>query len=103
MEGLKFVNYDDPLNRWKLDTVALIATKLQKYCMEKGLTNVVLHEVVDNRNDDPRNGRFDIQIRYIGESGYIIQQKLLYLQGEIIDGEEFHRRHDEFYPRKVVG
>lgn len=101
MEGLKFINNEDLLNRWRVDTVLLIVSKVQQYCMEHNLINAYLHSVEDNRWSDPKNGRFDIEIRYINENGNLIQQKLLYLRGEILDGNEFHKRHDEFYPREV--
>ena len=101
MEGLKFINNEDLLNRWKVDTVLLIVSKVQQYCMKHNLINAYLHSVEDNRWSDPKNGRFDIEIRYINENGNLMQQKLLYLRGEILDGNEFHKRHDEFYPREV--
>lgn len=97
---MRFTNLEDPLNRWKLDTVALIVTKVQKYCVKHNLRNVILREVEDNRWSDPDNGRFDIEIIYENENGKLFEQKLLYLQGEIIDGKEFHERIEEFYPRR---
>ena len=100
MAGLQFINWEDPLNQWRLDTVAMLVQEVQKYAASKGLNNVILHSVEDNRWSDPQNGRFDIEIRFPDEKKHMIQQKLLYLKGEIIDGETFHKRREEFYPER---
>lgn len=102
MEGLKFINLEDSLNRWSLDKVVEITTKLKAYLDEKGIKGVMLHEVEDSTWSDPDNQRYDIDIRYIDEHGNLMQQHLLMLKGEILNGNEFHARHEEFYPRKVV-
>lgn len=47
---------------------------------------------------DP-NGRVDIEIQYY-ENSRVMWQKLLILKDEIIDGETFHKRIDEWYPKK---
>lgn len=102
MEGLRFVNLEDYLNRWSLDKVVEIVTKLQAYVNEKGVKNVMLHEVEDLTWSDPENQRYNIEIRYINERNNLMQQHLIMLKGEILDGNEFHKRRDEFYPRKEV-
>lgn len=102
MEGLKFIDFSDSLNQWPIDKVADIVLKTKEYADKKGLTNVLLHSVEDwskasESHPDPNN-RIDIEIRYTDEKGNLMQQKLLMLKGEIIDGLEFHKRHKEFYP-----
>lgn len=47
--------------------------------------------------NDP-NGRVDIEIQY-HEGSRVMWQKLLILKDEIIDGETFHERINEWYPR----
>ena len=101
MEGLKFVNFDDPLNRWTVDVVAEIATKVKSYCSKRGIKDAELHSVEDNTWSDARNQRFDIEIRYVDARNHLIQQKLLMLNGEVLDGKEFHKRFREFYPEEV--
>ena len=98
MEGLKFINWDDPLNVWSLYKVTEICQKVKAYADTHGLEDAVLHSVEDNIWSDPANQRYDIEIRY-EKKGHLIEQKLLMLKGEIIDGTEFHKRFDEFYPK----
>lgn len=97
MEGLKFINLEDPMNEWRLDKVFEICQKVKEYADKNGLKDVVLHHVEDNVWSDAINQRYDIEIRY-RINGHLIEQKLLMLKGEILDGKEFHARHDEFYP-----
>lgn len=55
-----------------------------------------IHEIrQDDVND--RLGRIDIEIRFNNEKGDLIQQKLLILNDELIDGKTFHKRHREWY------
>ena len=97
-----FRNFNEPYNTWSLKTIAHVVSKVEAWCDKKGLMNVELHEVEDNTWSDTKNQRFDIVIRYM-ENNHLIEQKLLMLKDEVIDGEEFHKRHDEFYPeRKAV-
>lgn len=44
-----------------------------------------------------KNGRIDIEIRYVDEKNCLVQQKLLILNDELIDGEIFHKRYKEWY------
>ena len=102
MEGLKFIDFSDPLNQWPIDKVAEIVLKTKEYAEKKGLKNVLLHSVEDwskasKLYSDPNN-RIDIEIRYTDEKGKLMQQKLLMLKGEILDATEFHERRKEFYP-----
>lgn len=96
MEGLKFVNFSDSLNRWDIDKVILICNEVKRYADKHNLDKVELHRVEDNTWSDKENQRYDIEIRYM-KGNYLIQQKLLMLKGEILDGDEFHNRINEFY------
>lgn len=96
MEGLKFVNFSDPLNRWDIDKVILICNEVKRYADKHNLDKVELHRVEDNTWSDKENQRYDIEIRYM-KGSHLIQQKLLMLKGELLDGEEFHNRINEFY------
>ncbi len=94
----QFINfYSD--EEWKLDDIVDILTKVQQYAEKKGLKNVTLHSVEDNQWSDPDNKRFDIDIDYVNVNGIPIRQRLLFLKGEVLDGEEFHKRFEEFYER----
>ncbi len=42
-------------------------------------------------------GRIDIIIKYIALNGLSVQQKLLILKDELIDGKTFHARYNEWY------
>lgn len=96
MEGLKFVNFSDPLNRWDIDKVILICNEVKRYADKHNLDKVELHSVEDNTWSDKENQRYDIEIRYM-KGNHLIQQKLLMLKGELLDGDEFHNRINEFY------
>lgn len=49
------------------------------------------------RRDDVKDphGRIDIEILYINENKDLICQKLLILDGELLDGEMFHKKWRE--------
>ena len=96
-----FVNLGDPMNRWKLDEVVRITSLIKEYADKHNLKDVELLEVEDNRWEDEVNQRIDVEIVYPDTKGIMIQQKLLILKGEILDGKEFHKRAEEFYPRKA--
>lgn len=56
----------------------------------------VINEIrQDDIND--KNGRIDIEVRFLDENKNPIQQKLLILNDELIDGETFHKRFKEWY------
>lgn len=59
------------------------------------------YRICEIRRDDinDTNGRIDIEIEYIDSNGRLIHQKLLILKDELIDGDAFHKRHDEWYKR----
>lgn len=98
---MKFVKFDDPQNRWSLDTITDIVNKVKEYADTVGLTDVELREIEDQTWSDPINNRFDITIVYLS-GGHLISQKLLLLKGELLNGEEFHKRFGEFYPDKCA-
>lgn len=97
MEGV-FVNIYAVRNEWPLDLIVKIVNGIKTYADSKGLSDVVLWSVEDNTASDPNNQRYDIVIRY-KLNGHDISQKVMMLKGEIIDGEEFHKRFAEFYQR----
>ncbi len=93
---MKFINWDN--KEWELDKVAEIINKVKDYCDKKGI-KASLYEVEDqSSNPGEKNERFDVEIRYFNEKNILIQQKLLILNGEVVDGKEFHKRFNEFYP-----
>mgnify|MGYP001029850390 CR=1 FL=1 len=56
------------------------------------------YDILDIHEDDScdPNGRIDIKIRF-ARNEKVIEQKLLILKGELIDGETFHKRFSEWY------
>ncbi len=96
--GTKFINWNNPDKSWPLDIVADIVSKIKGYADKESLENASILEVEDNTWSDPTNNRYDITIMFT-KDGHICQQKLLFLNGELIDGEDFHKRFSEFYPR----
>lgn len=101
--GLKFINMADFYNRWSLETVRDIVVKVYNYAIvRKGLKNVELAGVEDmNYYPAEKNERYNIRIRYTGDDGQLWEQWLVMLNGEVLDGAEFHKRLQEFYPREV--
>lgn len=59
-------------------------------------TPYTIHEI---RQDDVKetHGRIDIEVRYVDKKNQLIQQKLLILNDELIDGDTFHKRFKEWY------
>ena len=104
MDGLKFMDWNDPLNRWSVDRVLDIVTKVKKYTDKHGIKNAELLSVEDSSYASSlypdNNDRVDIEIRYLNECNQLIMQKLFIMKGELIDGTEFHKRRREFYPEK---
>ncbi len=93
----KFINlYNN--DYWSLETVNNIVSKVSEYAEKKGLKDVKLVCIENNVEGDPVNRRYDVEIEYQGEHCRI-QKKLLILKDEVIDGDEFHKRAREFYPR----
>ena len=85
-------------NELYLKEITDILVKVQKYTEDKKLKDATLVYFEDSRWEDPINQRFDIDIQYVDETtNHYIRQKLLILKGEVIDGETFHKRYNEFY------
>ena len=96
-----FVNFDDALNRWDLDTIIHICQKVKEYINSHGLEKVELHLVEDNTWSDIVNQRYDIEIRYMNRSdGHTYQQKLLMLRDKVYNCTEVHEKFGEFYPER---
>ena len=55
-----------------------------------------IHEIRQDDIKDPHE-RIDIEIRFKDETNRLIQQKLLILDDEVIDGKTFHKRFKEWY------
>lgn len=55
-----------------------------------------IREIRRDDVEDP-NGRVDIEVEYLDENSRMIRQKLLILNGEVIDGLTFHKRYKEWY------
>ena len=55
-----------------------------------------IHEIRQDDIKDP-HGRIDIEVRFMNEKNHLIQQKLLILDDELIDGKTFHKRFKEWY------
>lgn len=86
---------------WYVEDIFKVVTLVREYADKNKLSGVKLVEVEDNTYSDPKNERFDVTIMYTTTNGSgkqkLIIQKLLILKGEILDGEEFHKRFKEFY------
>ena len=100
---LKAVNYDMKSTNTglKVSVVADIMAQVKAYTEKKGIKDATIITIEDNSEYDTDNQRYDIEIVYVGEGKpewATTTQKLLYLKGEVIDGLEFHRRANEFYP-----
>ena len=103
MEGLKFINFGDPYNRWPLDKVIDIATKVKEYTDRKGIQAPELFQIEDVswEKGEEVNKRVNIRIRY-HKDGKLYEKWLMIMKGKCIDCNEFHERRDEFYPVKEV-
>jgi hypothetical protein len=97
----KFTDWNDRLNLWILDDVAEIVRLVKDYCDAHGYKNVRLDEVETGFDD--KNKRKDITIFYTDDYNCSMMQRLLILNGELIDGKEFHKRIKEFYPEHHSG
>ena len=64
-----------------------------------GYMGDVPYTIREIRQDDinDTHGRIDVEIRFRDENGSLIQQKLLILDDELIDGKTFHERYKEWY------
>ena len=82
---------------WEMETILNILSKVKSYTDKKGLKDVELVEIEDSSLCDTENQRFDVVIQCVTPKGLTIQKKLLILKGEVVDGEEFHKRFKEFY------
>ncbi len=78
-------------------TLSNILCQLTRYADAHGIKDPELYRIEDNTHEDPVNQRFDVEILYKREQN-TVSQKFLFLKGELIDGESFHKRFSEFYP-----
>ena len=110
MEGLQFINFGDKLNQWPIEKVKEVVDKVSEYAKAHNLKNVMLRCVEDQTWEDPVNQRYNIEISYYEEKtldsrsyNTMIVQNLLLMKGEIVTAKEFHKRFEEFYPKKTLG
>ena len=96
MNEPKFITWDN--KPFTLFEIADVCNKLSEYAKENiGTKNVHLGSI--ERSTDKINNRYDIELLYADpENGWDTRQKLLIMNGEVIDGIDFHRRFNEFYP-----
>lgn len=101
---MQFINFHDVLNNtWSVEKVLEITSKIDDYCQRHGIRNAELCTVEDNTWQDTANMRYDIQIRYVDDkSGHLVNQKLLMLKGEVLDGKTFHKNFKKYYPGKTA-
>lgn len=92
----KLINaYDDG---WNLNVLCDIVTQIANYSYQNGIRIMKIESIEDNSRADDENLRYDVRIVVMGdEDRPLYRMKLLYLKGQIMDGEEFHERYDEFY------
>ena len=59
--------------------------------------------ICEIRRDDvsDKHGRIDVEIELVDEHNHWIRQKLLIMDGELIDGAAFHARCREWYKHIV--
>jgi len=105
---LKSINYEgiEEISGISINKLCNIITELKKYSEEKKLIMSSLLSVEDNSDQDKKNDRYDIEIAYkaYDDNGmhYNIE-KLLFLQGKIIDAKTFHRKIRDFYTPSMLG
>ena len=92
-----FINFNDPRNNWSLEKVYEITKLIKEYVDRRDYHEVRLLSVEDNTWSDAANQRYDIEITFINDGGFQ-WQKLLIMKGEVIDGWQFHKRYEEYYP-----
>lgn len=96
----KLINFSDN-ELWDLNVLIDIKSKVEKYILDNKYNNAYINEIENSTWTDPINQRYDIWITYI-KNKKLFQQKLLYLKGELLDGNEFHKRYEEFYPCRCI-
>lgn len=101
MEGLRFIDFGDYYNRWPLEKVLNIVTKVKDYTDKNGIDDPELHEVEDLswEKGEETNQRINVKIRYLQDTK-LYEQWLMIMKGEVIDASEFHKRYHEFYPNQ---
>lgn len=83
---------------WDLGVLADIRHKTDAYAVKHELIDCTIIQVFDNSKVDEANNRYDIDVVYKDAvTGRRTRAKLLYMKGDVVDGEEFHKRYEEFY------
>lgn len=95
-----FVKFGEIDNKWTIEEIFKVVSKINAYCEREGLSGAELVSVKDNTVRDPKNQRHDIILRYSDSLGVPVRHKLLMMKDEIISGKEFSERFYEFYPER---
>ena len=99
---IKFVNFA-PDEYWDWNIINDVVT-LTKHYADVNHFNIIEMELENNSWSDVRNNRYDITITYRNinddENKTLIRQKLLFLQGDLVDGKTFHANFQKYYPGK---
>ena len=92
------INLSKESNDVDYKMVQRIINEVEKYCHSHEIAQYNIMSIEDSTWSDPVNQRHDVSLRY-HKDGHFLEQKLLFLKGELLDGKEFHKRVEEFYPR----
>ena len=84
---------------YPIQELEVILDALKKYGEEHCWEGVLIRSISHDAADDGNN-RIDIEVSYTDANRKSIYQKLWMMRGEIIDGVEFHKRFEKFYPEK---
>lgn len=97
-------------NCYTLDVIYNIIQRVKAYADANGYENATLVSVERDPDFEKSHERYDIEIVYdkpYEKKGVNYTQrawqKLLLIDGEIVDGPAFHRRYDEFYHDRKAG
>ena len=97
---IKFVNFA-PNEYWDWDVINDIVVLTKHYADVKHL-DIIKMELENNSWSDVRNNRYDITITCRNtnddENKTLTCQKLLFLQGMLVDGEDFHANFQKYCP-----
>ena len=93
---MKYIDFSGTSRQCDSAVLDSIEKQTSVYAAGHGLKNMKIETIENNAWSDPKNERYDIEISF-ARNPFRRWQKLLFLKGELIDGENFHRRFSEFY------
>lgn len=87
---------------WPISELKKVLDAIENYRLKKlsDCESLRVCSLEKNLKSKDKNDRVDIEVNYI-HNGQFIYQKLLMMKGEVVDGSEFHKRFQEFYPEKI--